>query len=313
MPSFSVLPACEGFLFWSFNSALVSQPKPVPPLRGTIDPETFRGLKDQHMHKVRLMALAFASGFVSFTSFGQFADSVVSYSQGSGVISGFGNPNAALGAPTTFIGYQNADPFNPPYQASDIVGVGTGGSLLLHLAQPVYNQPHPFGLDFIIFGHSGFNITNFDYSGGGITDGSFFTGGTSTSHVSVSADGITFFTLNPSLAPQVDGLFPTDSGHDPLLPVNPALTQNDFAGKDLAGIRALYGGSAGGMGFDLSLAQDALGNSVFLPVANYVRIDVLSGPAYIDAVSVVPEPRVGAMMVLGGIVSFWIRRKRVGL
>lgn len=260
------------------------------------------------MHKVRLMALAFAGGFVSFSTSGQFADSVVAYSQGSGVVSGYGNPNAALGAPTTFIGYQNADPFNPPYRASDIVGIGTGGSLTLHLDQPIYNLPHPFGLDFIIFGHAGFNITNGNYSGGGITDGSFFTGGTSTSHVSVSADGITFYTLNPSLAPQVDALYPTDSGHDPLLPVNPALTQSDFAGKDLAGIRALYNGSAGGMGFDLSMAQNSLGNNVFLPVANYVRIDVLSGPAYIDAVSVVPEPGMGALVMLGAAI--WILNRK---
>jgi hypothetical protein len=299
MPSFSVLPGCEGFLFspstprWSLNQ------NPFRAyMRGT-------ELKDQPMLTVRLMALTFVSAVASFTTHAQFADSVLGYSQGSGIISGYGNPNSALGAPTTFIGYQNADPFNPPYQASHIVGVGTGGFLTLHLALPILNDPHAYGLDFIVFGHSGFNITNGDYSGGGITDGSFFTGGTSTSRVSVSADGVTFYTLNPLLAPQADGRFPTDANGNPLVPVNPALTQGDFGGKNLPGIRALYSGSGGGMGFDLSMAQDGSGNSVALPLANYVRIDVLSDVAYIDAVSVVPEPSGGALMMLAGAVGMW--------
>src|SRR5262249_2155942 len=153
--------------------------------------------------------------------------------------------------------------------------------------------------DFIIFGHSGFEITNGDYSGAGITDGTFFTGGTSLSRISVSADGINFYALNPSLASQIDGLFPTDSSGNPLVALNPALTQSSLAGKDLAGIAALYAGSAGGMGFDLSMAQDGLGNPVAMPVANYVRIDVLSDAAYVDAVSVVPEPGSGALVLVG--------------
>ena len=137
-------------------------------------------LKDQYMLKARLLALALAGGFFSFNLRAQYADSAVSYSPGSGVISGYNNPNSALGAPTTFIGYQNADPFNPPYRASHIVGIGSGGWLYLASSTPILNDPsNPYGMDFIIFGHSGFNITNGDYSGGGITDGSFFTGGTS--------------------------------------------------------------------------------------------------------------------------------------
>ena len=38
--------------------------------------------------------------------------------------------------------------------------------------------------------------------------------------------------------------------------MNPALTAADFAGQDLAGIRALYNGSAGGAGFSLAWAID---------------------------------------------------------
>jgi hypothetical protein len=262
-------------------------------------------MKDQQMLKFSSWALALVSAFASFTSHGQFADSVVSF----GGLSGYGTPASALGAPTVFIGYQNADPFNPPYDPAHIVGLTNGGFLTLHLDRPIQNDPHPFGIDFIIFGHAGFNITNGDYAGGGITDGSFFTGGTATSRVSVSADGVTFYTLNPSLAPPVDGLFPTDAAGDPLLPVNPALTQADFAGKGLAGIAALYAGSAGGTGYDLSWAQDGFGHSVTLSSVNYVRVDVLDGPAYIDAISVVPEPSCGALLLFAGVALSWSRTR----
>lgn len=256
------------------------------------------------MNKVRI-ALALAGFLASVSSSrAQFASSVVSYTQGSGANVAYNNPNAALGAPTTFIGYQNADPFNAPYSSSHLVGLGTGGSLTLQFNQPILNSPsNPFGLDFIVFGHAGFNITNGNYSGGGITDGSFYTGGTANVSLSVSADGSTFYALNPSLTPRVDGLAPTDASGNPFLPVNPSLTSADFAGKDLAGIRALYAGSAGGAGFDLAWA------GVPLSSANYLRLDVVSGVAYIDAVSVVPEPTTVSLGLLSLGAFLFARRK----
>ena len=263
------------------------------------------------MLKIRLSVPALAGVcLISLTARAQFADSVVSYTQGTGVNASYAVPGNALGAPTTFIGYQNADPFNPPYAAANLTEIGTGGSLTLEFNTPIQNNPgHAFGLDFIIFGHAGFTITNGDYSGGGITDGSLFTGGTASTLVSVSADGSTFYTLNPALAPNVDGLFPTDANGDSHLPVNPALTAGDFAGKDLTGIRSLYAGSDGGAGYALSWAQNGSGQNVSLSQASFVRIDVLSGDAYVDAVSVVPEP---GLMAFGGLAALLLLRARPG-
>ncbi|HWX19812.1 MAG TPA: hypothetical protein VN578_07890 [Candidatus Binatia bacterium] len=261
------------------------------------------------MPKIRLSVLALASVFLSLTSRAQFADSVVAYTQGSGVNASYANPSRALGAPTTFIGYQNADLFNPPYAATDLTEIGAGGSLTLQFNTPIRNDPgHAFGLDFIVFGHAGFMITNGNYSGGGITDGSFFTGGAASTRVSVSADGLTFYTLNPALAPGVDGLFPTDASGDFHLPVNPGLSSSDFAGKDLTGIRGLYAGSGGGAGYDLSWAQDGGGQGVSLSQASFVRVDVLSGSAFVDAISLVPEPGVDALGGFGVAVLLGARR-----
>jgi hypothetical protein len=267
-------------------------------------------LKDQFMKNKLSVSLALAGAlFVPAITRAQFADTVVSYTAGSGVADGYNTPNSALGAPTTFIGYQNADPFNPPYQSSDIVGIGTGGSLTLQFNTPIQNNPgNPFGLDFIIFGHAGFNE---DFDTGTATDGSLFTGGTSDVRVSVSADGSTFYTLNPALTPIVDGLFPTDASGNPFLPVNPNLTAADFSGQTLSGIESLYAGSAGGAGFDLGWAVDGGDQSVLLPSVNFVRLENLGGdPAYIDAISAVPEPTTGALAIVGASLLWLHRRKK---
>ncbi|HSU55026.1 MAG TPA: hypothetical protein VLT36_13285 [Candidatus Dormibacteraeota bacterium] len=256
------------------------------------------------MIKVPSLALATASLFSCFTTVAQFADSVVSYTPGGGVSATFTDPSRALGSPTGFIGYQNADPFNPPYQSTDLVSVGAGGSITVQFDSPILNSPtHSFGIDFNIFGNSGFIITNGDFSGGGITDGSLFANNTGATRVWVSADNLTYYQLDPSRAPVVDGLAPTDASGDFSRPINPALTQADFAGKDLAGIRALYNGSGGGAGYDISWAQDGLGNSVLLPSISFVRVDVLSGKSEIDALAVVPEPSISCIALCGLLVG----------
>ena len=236
---------------------------------------------------MKIRSLAIASLFlVPVLASAQFADSVAAYTPGSGVTASYTNTARALGAPTTFIGYQNSDPFNAPYSGNHLVSVGAGGLLTLQFATPVVNDPvNPFGLDFLLFGNCGFVITNGNYSGGGITDGSLYGANAGSTRVSVSADGVNFFALNPALTPTVDGYFPADSSGDVLRPVNPALTGGNFSGQNLAGIRALYSGSGGGTGYDLAWAQDTNGNFVSLPIARYVRIEVTSGKSEVDALA----------------------------
>ncbi len=272
------------------------------------------------MKKLRSSLLAIAGLFVAFTSPAQFADAVVSYSPGTGFQAGFNSPASALGelsrvTPGLYGG--PVDPFNPAYLSSQLVSVGTGGSLTVQFNSPVLNRVgNPFGLDFNIFGNAGFIITNeFDLNthtwiGTPATDGSLFGADATATRVSVSADGVNFFTLNPALAPTVDGLSPTDGRGDFALPMNPSLSGTSFAGLDLADIRSRYNGSGGGAGFDIAWAQDGSGNSVSLASISFVRVEVLGGNAEIDGFAVVPEPASLSLLVPGLLALRALRRRQ---
>jgi hypothetical protein len=255
------------------------------------------------MLKKILWGLAAASGFGGNALAGPFAAAVVSYQPGSGGGAALTNALAALGAPATVTPGDWVTPFNPPYLADQIVSLGAGGSLTVRFDTPITDDPHPYGLDFLVHGNTMFVDAAWP---NGQTDpaGATFGECSGQTAVWVSADGVQFYRLNPSLAPVFDGLFPTDGQGQPGLPVNPALTRSQFSNMTLAQVRALYGGAAGGAGYDLAWAQDSQGQSVNLPSVSYVRLEVLSDKAEIDALVAVPEPAawllaLGALPLLG--------------
>jgi len=275
-----------------------------------------------HLLKNRMSAkliaiLAVASvAFPVVSQAADYAESVVAYSPGAGFTAGYTNAAAALGEPSRSTPGQfggPVDPFDPPYLSSQLVSVGGGGSLTVDFGTSIFNDPaHRFGLDFMIYANSGFVITNGDFTGGGITDGSLFGGNPGATRVSVSADNVHYFQLDPARTPTVGTLFPTDGIGSFDIAVDPALTSASFAGLGLAGIRVLYDGSGGGAGFDLAWAEDANGQTVTLPSVRFVRVDVLSGVANIDGFAgagVVPEPETWALLSLA-VGVFAIRRRR---
>ena len=252
------------------------------------------------MKKVQLFVLALA-GFVVTTHAADkvrppegFADAVVSYDPGTGYAAGFTNPAVALGEPSTVNPFTEAtDVFDPPYGMNQIVSIGTGGSLTVRFSPPIVDHPrNRFGIDFMIYGNSGFIITNdtdsnFNFIGTPATDGSMFGQNTGTTRVSVSNDGKKFYVLNPALAPTVDGLFPTEGSGDFHTPVDPTLTQADFSGLTENNIQALYLGSAGGTGYDIAWAQKENGQPAKLHEIRYIRVEVLSGKSEVDGFSAV--------------------------
>ena len=243
-----------------------------------------------------------------------FANAAISYASGTGFVAGYTNATAALAEPSRITPGQfggPVDPFSPPYLSEQLVSVGAGGHLTLRFDTLVVNNPaNPFGIDFLVFGNSGFSITNGDFSGGGITDGSLFGNNSGQTRVSVSPDGTTFYELTPSLAPVVDSPFPTDGSGNFHSPVNPALTRDSFSGKNLSGIRQLYQGSGGGAGFDIGWARDSQGQPANLGSIQFVRIDVLSSVSEIDGIAmVVPEPGTWALLA-GGVAGMILFRRR---
>src|ERR1041385_1106380 len=196
------------------------------------------------MKKVRLSLLALASLFLTLNTRAQFATAVASYTPGTNFSPGFTNASAALGEPSRVTPGPFGGPvdfFDPPYLASQLVSIGAGGSLTVQFSRPVINHPdNRFGIDFVIFGNCGFIITNefsletFDWIGTPATDGSLLGNNTGATRVSVSQDGVTFYTLNPALAPTVDGPLPTDGAGDFHTPADPTLTPGDCAGLTAA-------------------------------------------------------------------------------
>ena len=246
-----------------------------------------------------LLGLAALPG-ASETRATQFAAEVVSYKSGVGFATdwstgaGYTNKDAIVGPPARETPGKwggPITPFSPPYLLAQILSIGEGGEVPLKFGQPIRDESiNPFGLDFLVFGGAGFTITNGDFGGGGITDGTLFGQDDGETRVSVSADGDAWFVLDPKRAPAFDAYHPTDGSGDFGLPVNPALDKGDFAAGGLAKFTELYDGSGGGTGYDLGWAVDAAGKPVALAQVRFVRLEVLSGKAEIDAVSDV-QPR----------------------
>ncbi len=234
------------------------------------------------MRSKKLFSLALAGlAFVSTSGGSPYAAAVVNYNPGSGYATGYTNTYTVLGQPSTADSYGDpVDPFDPAWQTNQILSIGAGGWVTIEFDRPVVH--HPDGnRDFIIFGNSFFEVTNYSATNAPwITDGDVINDAGQT-QVSVSRDGMTFYPLNPVLAPTANYLYPTDASGDFQLPVNPALAPSNFAGLTLTGIRALYNGSAGGASYDLAWAQDTNGNPVSLPDIRYVRVDVLTNYAQV--------------------------------
>jgi hypothetical protein len=227
---------------------------------------------------------------------GNFAGRVVHHDPGVVDSISLTNPLVVLGEPSRVTddpdpvwgGLWPVDPFGGPYLAGQILQLDEGASLTVEMERPLFDDPaNPYGIEFLVYGNAFFQL-NADW-----TTTSGFLGGTNegVTRISVSADGQTYYPLDPGNAPAVDTWFPTDGQGDFGVPIDPTLNTEDFAGRDLEGVRQLYDGSGGGTGYDLSWAVDEAGTPAHLPWVRFIRFEQIEGKAQLDAISGAPPRR----------------------
>lgn len=278
-----------------------------------------------------VLVLAAVAGSSSL-AWGEFAGAVYQFEQGT-VLMGepgttYDTPAAAVGAPNRIagasIGFPGpVTPFNPPFEQSEVVAIGLGGSLTLELATPVSVGG---GTQVGIFTTAGLNDPTF--SGVAEAVARTFAGtefaADRTAIVEVASEPGNFVSLGRFVfnAP-TQAYANQDSPYD--FPAGAVPSDFDkpftgdlssFDGLSSAQISALLDGSGGGTWIDVP-------ESIGLDTIRYVRLSdplwsVLdsgelqthrtsaynssySKPAdlFIDAVNVVPEPAMLSSVVLG--------------
>jgi len=217
---------------------------------------------------------------------------------------------AALGAPARACrlyggAYGWVNPALPPVDANDLVSVGTTdpqkgpAAIKLKFDHRVCDDPrNPYGIDLIVFGNALFEADTTDYwvvstdprtrsivgfyEEPGLVSVAQYVDGPWSRPLSRRADSFA-----PTAARKWDtSVSPACWGEwlDPTKPVDPNLKASDFYGKTVAQAIEMYGGSAGGTGFDISEAN--------MPWIQYVKIEQeeLYVVLEVDAVSDVAAP-----------------------
>jgi hypothetical protein len=256
------------------------------------------------------------------------ADNVVSYTPGA-VAQTYQNPQAALGGLSPTMNFSGSfvdsngntqsftdntilTPFNAAYNPDQIVGIGAGGQLTLHLSGAVATTGKTLGV------HTGTGLIdaspNFSGAGQNLPTASSYTD-PRVSTVRVSFDGNRWVSLG-SINFQIPSNYYDQGVTNPGFTTTPGthvadLSQpftaplTDFDNRDWPGTLTLLNGSAGGDWLDLS--------STGLPGVNFVQFIVPAGAPdlmYVDAVAgvAIPEPASASLLLLS--LPMLLRRSR---
>ncbi|MHA3771095.1 PEP-CTERM sorting domain-containing protein [Verrucomicrobiota bacterium sgz303538] len=274
-----------------------------------------------------LLTLTAAVAVAHTSTAAYFADQVLSYTPGSGVTS-LNQAQAALGAPSPIVGAGSGfdsvySPFNPHYEASDIVAIGAGGQLTLQLSHFVTIDRTPGVFEIGVWENVFFSGLDWP-SGGGKTGNPVNVTGADSAVVEVSQDGVNWYSLNGG-APilfTLPGNYYTNAGpFDSAAPASPQLADfgkpftgslSDFDNKSYSEILTVLNGSAGGTWLNLDSAPlQQVGFVRFSGVAAGQNLEV-------DAVAIntslagsaVPEPSAGVLAMMGIGMIGALRRKR---
>ena len=246
-----------------------------------------------------------------------FASGVVA-GQSSGFVSPWDNPLVALGAPSRLNGVGSPfpgvlTPFNPNYEAIDVVDINAGGQLTLQFPNFINVGG---GAEVGVVSNNLFIDSTFTGTNGATASvfGSGATGGGSA-EVLVSNNGATWHSIGvhtfdrPANAytdetdayQSTPGNNPSDFGIPFTHPIS------DFNGLNFTQTLALFGNSGGGTWLDLG--------SSGLSQVDYIQFKVSTGKLVIDSVAInnadvgsaVPEPGLGLIFVAGAMVL--VRRR----
>jgi hypothetical protein len=240
-------------------------------------------------------AILFVLSASSLCQAGALGLDVVSYSPGNADAS-FQNASAALGALNGNTTFGGLNPFNPAFDPSQIVVVGGGGDLKIHLSSAISTAGRNLG----VYTPNGIVDVSPDGSGRAGNPATLLSA-PSLAVISVSNDGSHWFALNGGAPVTLDA--PTNyyldseiSNYDQPLgtttsdefkPWSGSLT--DLNGLKYDDIKAALAGSAGGNWFDLSgVGTDAI-NYVDFSVPSDDRL-VLDSVAGAEGSTPVPEP-----------------------
>ena len=214
------------------------------------------------------------------------ADSVLDYQPGSAP-AGFQTSSAATGAIQGDTGFGALDPFNPAFDPSQIVIVGAGGSLTLHLSGEVPANGQNLG----VFANNGLVDVSADGSGAASKPAATFSA-PSEALVSVSKDGQSYVPLNggqPITFSNPANFYLDTSITNDFQPLGTQTANafkpflgglSSFNGQTYDQIKTTLNGSAGGTWLDLRGSG--------LPSINYVKFTVPQSATYrmvLDSVS----------------------------
>jgi hypothetical protein len=225
-----------------------------------------------------------------------YASSVISFSQGIAADEGYGNPNVVLGAPPAAdsYGYPISITY-APWEATDVVSLGNGGSITIAFDHQVMNNPAnvEYGTDFLVFGNSFFAT---DWQSDGRIIGEYF----EPAKIEVSQDGVNFYEIANTFA---DALYPYTASAGNFVHATPVGIE--YMNRQPGDVEADYLGGCGGAQVDIS---NAIGAS--LDWIMYVRVTDIAGDNGIADVTgfadVVPEPATIFVLLAGAV---FLRRR----
>lgn len=223
-----------------------------------------------------------------------FASSVISFSQGIGADPGYDNPYVVLGAPPEADSYDwPVSITSAPWEPSDVVSLGNGGSITIAFDHKVLNNPVEveYGIDLLVFGNSFFATD-------GETDGRIIGTYFEPAKIEVSQNGIDFYEIADVFA---DALYPYTASAGNFIHATPLGIE--YMDRQPADVEADYMGGCGGAQVDISNTIDSLGNSVFLDWIIYVRVTDIAGDSttadVVGFADVVPEPATVFILLAG--------------